>query len=269
MVLVMAFIQPALSAIAFSCVATFGLMVAGWRIFAKRLLWQLLVILGIVLLNCLFVQRGATVLVHFGPWALHGESMVYGLSMGLALASALEIFALLSDVVPGDEALSMFGRFFPSSALLTSMALRLVPKMRRQVNERRDALKACTALPAPAGKVAGAAEEVSVMIATAMEDSLVTTDSMRARGYGADRLRTRYLRRRFSAGDGLALAIVVVLGVLAFGAGVSATAGFTFYPHIEGGADILDCVAFGAFFLAPHVAYAVGAFKWRQARMRL
>lgn len=263
MVLVMAFIQPALSAIAFACVATFGLLTFGVRMFAKRLLWQVPVVVGITALNALFVQRGATVLLHVGDFGLHAESLLYGLSMGLALAAAMELFALVGEMVPGDEALSLMGSRFPASALLASMSLRLIPRMRRSAEERRDALKACTALSPSSAASKGAAEEVSVMIATAMEDSLVTADSMRMRGYGSGAARTQYVRRRFTAADGGALACVVALGVLAFASGLAASADFTFYPRVANGANALECVGFAVFFLLPCAAYLFGLAQWR------
>lgn len=263
MVLAMAFIQPCLSAIAFACVAAFGLLAFGVRSFAKCLRWQLPLVAGITALNGLFVQRGATVLLRVGDFGLHGESLLYGLSMGLALATVMELFALLGEVVPSDDAIYMMGKRFPSSALLASMALRLIPRMRRNAAERRDVLAACTALPRTEGKLRAASEEVSVMIANAMEDSLVTADSMRARGYGSGRPRTQYVRRRFSAADGVALACVVGLGALAFSAGLASSADFAFYPRVTSGANGWECMAYAAFFLLPCVAYLVGLTKWR------
>lgn len=266
MVLAMAFIQPALSAIAFVAVASFGLLAFGVRSFAKRLLWQVPVVGGITALNCLFVQRGATVLLQVGAFSLHAESLLYGLSMGLALAATLELFALLGDVVPGDEAVAMMGRRFPSTGLLVSMALRLIPRMRRSAEERRDALKACTVLPPPEGRLKAASEEVSVMIANAMEDSLVTADSMRARGYGSGSSRTQYVLRRFTGADAGALTCVVALGALAFVAGWAASTGFAFYPRVSNGANGWESVAYAAFFLLPCAAYLFGLAKWRLAK---
>lgn len=266
MILVMGFIQPALSAIAFACTASFGLLVSGMRSFARRLAWQLPIALGITLLNCLFVQRGATVLMRVGDFGLRGESLLYGLSMGLALVAVMGMFALLGEIVEGDDAISMLGKRFPSTGLLASMSLRLIPRMRHDVEERRDALAACTALSRSKGALRGASEEVSVMIANAMEDSLVTADSMRARGYGRGGRRSQYARRRFLAADGFALGCVLGFGALALVAGLSATAVFTFYPRVANGANAWECMAYAAFFLLPHATYLLGRARWRHAK---
>lgn len=265
MVLAMAFIQPALSAIAFACVAAFSLLAFGVSSFAKRLMWQTLIVAGITLLNGIFVQRGATVLLSVGDFALHAESLLFGVSMGLALATVMELFALLGKIVQGDEVVALMGKRLPSSALLASMSLRLIPHMRRNAEERRAALKACTALTPSKGKLDAASKDVSVMIANAMEDSLVTADSMRARGYGIGRNRTQYERRSFSLADGVALACVVGFGMLAFVAGIAASSEFTFYPRMTNGANEGECFAYAAYFLLPCAAYLLGLAKWRLA----
>lgn len=266
MVLAMAFVQPALSAIAFACVATFGLLAHGMRSFAKRLLWQMPLVAAITMLNGFFVQRGAIVLLSVGDFSLHAESLLFGFSMGLALATVMELFALLGDVVQGDEAVALMGKRFPSSALLASMSLRLIPRMRRNAEERRAALRACTALPASKGRLDAASEEVSVMIANAMEDSLVTADSMRARGYGAGKIRTQYAHRSFTLADGIALACVIGFGLIAFVGGMAASSEFTFYPRMANGANGWECLAYAAFFLLPHAAYLFGMARWRFAK---
>ena len=268
MILAMAFIQPALSAIAFACIASLGLLLDGFRAFAKRLAWQLPVVLGIALLNCIFVQRGANVLFSVGPLGIHAESMAYGLCMGMALVTTMEAFSLLGEMVSGDEAISMMGKRFSSVALLVSMSLRLVPRMKRASEERHDALRACTALSSGGkgeGAIKRASRDVAVLISNAMEDSLVTADSMRSRGYGGGIVRTRYLRRRFAAHDGAALACVIVLGAIAIVAGAFASSGFSFYPRISNAATLPECIAFGAFFVLPHVALAVSSAKVRLA----
>lgn len=266
MVFAMAFVQPALSAIAFACVAAFGLLAFGVSSFAKRLLWQIPIVASITLLNGVFVQRGATVLWSVGDFALHAESLLFGISMGLALATVMELFSLLGEVVQGDEVVTLMGKRLPSSALLASMSLRLIPRMRRNAEERRDTLKACTALTPSKGRFAMASEEVSVMIANAMEDSLVTADSMRARGYGSGKNRTQYERRSFALADGIVLACVIGLGMLAFVAGIAASSEFTFYPRMTNGANEWECLGYAAFFLLPCVAYLLGLVKWRLAK---
>ena len=278
MVLAMAFVQPALSAIAFAGTALFGLLLCGWRAFAKRMAWQAALVAAVTLLNGLFVQRGATALLAVGPLSIHAESVAYGLCMGLSLAATLEVFVLVGELVPSDEALSLAGGRFLSTALLAAMTLRMVPRMRLMGAEYRDASAACTALRADdaeasserrGGPVEGARKAsrmLSAIFGAALEDALVTADSMRARGYGGAPARTSYSRRRFSARDALSLAAVVALGLLALACAAAGSSGFAFYPRVHGGVDLLQALPFAAFFLLPSVAYAAEAARWRRWR---
>lgn len=271
-----AFVQPALCTIAFAGVASFGLVLDGPRAFARRMAWQAPVVAAIALLNCLFVQMGDTVIFQAGPFGVHAESLAYGLCMGLSLVVVMEVFVLLGELVSSDDALSLFGGRLPALALVVSTTLRLVPKMKEDAREIRDAMDACTAGSARAGAgvssrmapFRSASRVLSTLVSNAMEDSMTTADSMRARGWGSGARRTSYRRRGFSARDALPLTCVIAAGLLAFATGAGSASSFAFYPTVHGAASAASCAPYVLFFLLPHAAFAAESLRWRRGGVR-
>lgn len=281
----MAFVQPALCVVSYVGVTLFGILLDGWRSSVRRLLWQVSVVALIAAFNCVFYQRGSTLLFEAGPLQLRLESLAFGLCMGLALVTAMQVFTLLGEVVQGDDALSLFGGSFPTCALMTSTALGLVPRLQADAREIGDVEKACTSagalasacgeekecraglLTGLASKVRARSRVVTTLMSNAMEDSLVKADSMRARGWGCGAKKTSYSRRGMASSDWALLAAVAAVAIFALvSAGISASE-FAFYPSISfgvGWAPYAACVAYALFYMLPSLACARRRRRWRR-----
>lgn len=75
--------------------------------------------------------------------------------------------------------------------------------------------------------------DLTVLMGWGMEDSLDTSEAMRARGWGAAPKRTTYQRSDFRARDGIMVAIMGVLIVLSAILAAVACSQFTFYPELS------------------------------------
>jgi energy-coupling factor transport system permease protein len=266
--------QPVFAAIVWASVLTFVLLAQGVRAFGRALAWQLPIVFVIAVINALFSQNGVTVLFVIGPLAsasawmgfsagtVYAEAVVYGATMGAVLVSAMQLFVALADAINGDEILAMFGRALPTVALMVSMTLGMVPKLCRRATEVRQVAAANLHQKNAEGK-AGAARLVSVLLGWSLEDALRTSDVMSARGWGRrDVKSTRYMRRRFSAIDGIRLAVVCVLLVAAIWAVVSGMLGFAFYPTLPQFELWWGYVPFAVYFYLPHIVFIAEEARW-------
>ncbi|MCD8316157.1 MAG: energy-coupling factor transporter transmembrane protein EcfT [Eggerthellaceae bacterium] len=106
------------------------------------------------------------------------------------------------------------------------------------------------------------ARMMSVLVGWSLEDSLETADSMRCRGWGSVRRRTRYRRERFSVGDAILLAIVIALGALASFLGFVATSQFFFYPELTALSVWWGYGPYLLFFLLPWLYILLEDLNW-------
>ena len=97
----------------------------------------------------------------------------------------------------------------------------------------------------------------SVLMGWSMEDSLERADAMRARGWGGAGRRTTYMRYRFCARDGAALAVLLLGAAAACAIAAAATSRFTFYPQLSPVAPWWGYALYAAWMLMPCALYTL------------
>ena len=230
-VLSMAVFQPVFIAISFIGALASSIAIRGWKTTVKSLRWQLPLIVLIVLFNPLFSSLGSTVLFTVGPFTMYAESLVYGICMGVMLVSMLLWFVTASSVLSSSKVMALFGKRIPVLSLMMSMIARLTPLYVRRGREISTVDSACTASGRKkASVVAQAAKRSTVLMSWSMEDSLETSDAMRARGFGASHTRTSYARYRFRLRDGIVSVVLLVLVVCCAFLAWTAASQYRFYP---------------------------------------
>lgn len=190
----------------------------------------------ITLLNPLFNHQGVTILTYFrngNPLTL--ESMIYGLSAGLLFISVILWFACHNEVMTSDRLMYLFGKMAPALSLVFSMSLRFVPLYKRRIKEIAFA-RAGIGRDASQGGLWRRIKEglaiFSIFITWALESSIETADSMKARGYGLPG-RTAFSLFRFHKRDlGMLLFILGVDGLL-FYCFSTRVFKMVFYPAIK------------------------------------
>lgn len=226
--------QPMCVTLSFVAASVYCVFLKGWRKYMKTARFLLLLVPVVVLANMFFSGLGQTVLFSIAGNAFTLEAGVYGFTSGLMLASVLVWFMCYEEVMTTDRFLFLFAKLLPALSLVISMIFKLLPDL---VTRGRMITNVQTAL---LGGVSCSASErrhqgirmASVLMSVSMEGSIETSDSMRARGYGAAD-RTSYATYGWKVHDTLALVVLLVLIAVCAVLVYVATAQFTFYPALS------------------------------------
>ena len=137
------------------------------------------------------------------------------------------------------------------------MALRYIPLFAVQAKRVRDTQKVLGLYKEDniADDIRGGARVFNVMVGWALENGIITADSMAARAYGSGR-RSSYCRYRLRAADCAPLLLAAACGAAAVCAGISGAAAFSYYP-VWGGVSPGFGVFGGVYALA---AFAPSAY---------
>ncbi len=234
------------------------------------------VVLAVALVNPLVNSQGATVIAML-PWGRPYtlEALLFGVQTGAMLATMLLWFASFNALVAGEKLSYLIGGSAPGAALVFSLVLQLVPRFQRRaqtVFAAFDGLGMGHGRGSAAQRVRQGARELSALTGWALEGSIVTADSMRARGFGSGRpmrltvYRVGAAQAAAWAAMGLLLAVAVV-GI----AGGCATAQFVpvvSFPPPDG----LFCaslVSFTLFLAMPSLVNAAERLRWRLSLSRI
>ena len=175
------------------------------------------IILLSVLINMLTYHDGIRVLFYINENPITVEAGIYGMTVGLMIATTLSWFRVYQKVLTQDKFLYLFGRISPAFAMTISMVFRYIPLLQRRMEEINRADRAMGAyrddLPLMK-KMKVKTREFSVLISWSLEQSIETSQAMEARGYGAKN-RSSYHRFLFYRRDGMMLTGLLILAVTA------------------------------------------------------
>ena len=180
----------------------------------RTLLKLLPLFLLITVVNPLFNTTGEQVLFTLFSRPYTMEALLYGARTAGMFAAITLWFMCYSRVMTGDRFTMLFGNMIPSLSLLLVMVFRLVPDYIRKARQIADARR-CIGFGADnrKEKLRDGFTVLSALTSWALENSLVTADSMRARGYGCTK-RTHFSLLRFSLRDALLFTVMLALTVL-------------------------------------------------------
>ncbi|MBO5273135.1 MAG: energy-coupling factor transporter transmembrane protein EcfT, partial [Clostridia bacterium] len=149
-------------------------------------LFTLLLFAVTALINPLFYHNGATVLLVINNNPITLEATLYGITAGAMIIAVLYHFRSFSKIMTSDRLMYVFGKLSGKFALTLSMTLRYIPLFITQMERVRAAQR--TTGQYKDGSIADTVKSdlrvFSVMITWALENGIVTADSMEARGYG-------------------------------------------------------------------------------------
>ena len=229
-------------------------------------LWTLLLFAVMTLINPLTNHNGATVLFVMNDNPITLEAFLYGLAASVMVISVLYWFRSFTQVMTSDRLLYLFGALSPKLALILSMTLRYVPLFGQQVQKVKQAQKALGLYKEDniIDSFRANLRVASVMVTWALENGIITADSMTARGYGLDR-RTHFSIFRFTFSDALLTAGTALLTAAA----VWGTAGrsISWYPLFAASAVdarvLIGYLSYGMLAFLPVIIDAKEALAWR------
>ena len=237
----------------------------GWKmIFGMIPLFVLL-----TAMNPLFNTLGATPLFHlFGrPYTL--EALYYGASVAGVFVAMLLWFGCYNKVLTSDKFTSLFGNLIPSISLLLVMVFRMVPNLMRKAAQFASARRS---IGKGAGEHAGIREKLadgmtilSALTTWALEGSIVTGDSMRARGYGTAK-RSSFMIYRMGSVDRMLLILLPVFLSLVILSAVSGQMDAAFTPEMHIAPLSWGILPYTLYLLIPTILHGKEAFAWHISR---
>lgn len=226
--------HPVMIGIAVVSSLAYALMLGGKSTLKFALLFVVPMVLVFGAVNILVNPKGNTVLFYiFGNEATL-ESLMYGLVTGMMLAAVLLWFSCFNKIITSDKITFLFGRIIPALSLVFTMVLRFVPDFTAQLRRISESQK-CIGKDASSGtakeKAAHGIRIVGIMFTWALENAILTADSMRSRGYGMEN-RSHFSLYRFDRRDGVAAVFIAVMTIAAAAGIISGRCDMVFYPFM-------------------------------------
>lgn len=228
--------------------------------------------LATALINPLVSHNGRTVLFVLNHSPITLEALLYGLAAGGMLLAALYWLRGFSAIMTSDKLLYLFGGLSPKLALVLSMALRYVPLLGRQGRKVHQAQLALGLYREDnlVDGLRGGAREFSILTTWALENGIVTADSMSARGYGLGP-RSRFSLFSWRMGDVLLAVMSLALAGLALAGAQSRR--FAFYPQLSAAPmtalSVLGYAAYAVLALLPAIIQIKEAIRWRLLQSKI
>ena len=228
--------HPLAQAISIFSACAYAVQTQGRQAVAFCLKWCLPVMLMTAFVNPAFSHEGITILLYFptgNPLTL--ESILYGLSSGVMIATVMLWFLNFNRVITSDKFIYLFGRIIPAMSLVLSMTLRFVPKFKAQMDLTVDAQKSIGRDVSEGSlwyRTKIAVTVLSIMVTWALENAIETADSMKSRGYGLPG-RTAFSIYRLDERDKMALLYIGFCGFCLLSGSMVSAFGFRYFPSIR------------------------------------
>lgn len=238
----------------------------------KTHIFSLMLFIIMALINPLVNHNGATVIFVMNHNPVTLEALIYGIAASAMIISVLYWFRSFTDIMTSDKLLYIFGGLSPKLALIFSMALRFVPLFGKQIEKTEQAQKATGLYKDDniADTFKGRTGVFGIIITWALENGIITADSMTARGYGVGK-RTHFSIFRIRMRDIFFMLITVMLFILTLW-GISA-AEFSYFPEIRVSEMnlrvVTGFVSYGILVFLPTILEIKEALKWKYLKSKI
>ncbi len=235
-------------------------------------LFTLGLFLIMALINPFVSHNGVTVLFVMNDNPVTLEALIYGVCAATMIVSVLYWFRTFSQIMTSDKLLYIFGALSPKLALILSMALRYVPLFGSQYKKVKQTQKVLGLYKEDniVDSFRGGLRIFSVMITWALENGIITADSMTARGYGIGK-RSRFSLFSFKRQDVCLFALSICLFILTL-LGIGSQE-FIYYPAIVmpeiTQRGFMGYLAYGVLVLLPAVIEVKEALKWKFLKSKI
>ena len=226
----------------------------------------------LILINPLVSHNGVTVLFVMNNNPVTFEAIVYGVCAAIMIVAVLYWCYSFSQIMTSDKLLYIFVALSPKLALMISMALRYVPLFNSQSKKVNQAQKALGLYKEDniVDNFKGGLRVFSIMTTWALENGIITADSMAYRGYGRGR-RTHFSEYRFKIGDVVFLIVSVLLCVIAVCGIVNVE--FVCYPAIMipkiSLENMIGYISYGLLIFLPTIIQVKEALKWKYLKSKI
>lgn len=222
------------------------------------------IILFVALFNFAFAHYGNTLLFTVRDIRFTLEALFYGLHQGVMLSGVILWFSAYNEVVTTERFLAVFGNVMPNTALVFSMVLGFIPRLKKNAVEIEDAR---LLVDNDKSKFKCMLMNFSALVTMALEDSINLAEGMRARGFGGGR--RVYSKYKFRFKDLMLLLISLLLTAFIIIEKAVGKIGFIFEPDIYcSGMSALSLAAFTLIMLLPVIIDFTEDMKWHILKQR-
>lgn len=237
----------------------FALVIQDKKAVLRSFIGYFILLILIAVTNPLFSHNGTTALFFINDNRITLEAFIYGVTLGMAVVSVLYWFRCFNEVFDSEKYLYVFGRISPKLALVFSMTLRFVPEL---IGSFKSVNASQKCFDKSRGRLRRYLSSFSAVIGQSLEDAVITSDSMNARGFNLKK-RTSFSRFRFTFYDAVYLTVFTVLtAVAAFN-----TASFEYYPTFCPPEldlrTVIGIISFGALAFIPFVYEISEEIRWK------
>ena len=259
------FQHPAYLAVSIAASFLYFLLL-GRRRSVKPIAFMLAIVIFLAVVNPVFNTRGAHVMFYVFDRPYTQEALLYGAALSGAFLTMFLWFGCYNYVLTGDKFTSLFGNFIPSISLLLVMVLRMVPAFTKKTKQIIGARMSIG--KGEDDKLREGMTVLGTLVSWALEGSIVTADSMRARGYGTAK-RQSFLIYHMSSQDWILLAAEVALlaGVIAGACLGQADAVYIPTPNVA--SLSWGAVLYGIYVSIPLIIQLKEAIVWHISRSRI
>jgi len=183
------------------------------QIDGKFIVELFIVALMIGILNALFNTRGKIVLFTYFHRPFTFEAFLYGIDTGGMFLTVLFWFTSLQMVITNDRLCYIMKGYFPTLTFLFQMILHLIPKSERNFRKIEHERK-CIGMvleDTKRNRFLATREIVSAVVSQTFENGMITSDSMKSRGYGEGK-RSSFLIFSWNKED--IICLIVLTGLL-------------------------------------------------------
>ena len=240
----------------------------GW----KMLLGLVLLFLLLTAINPLFNTYGETTLFFlFGrPYTL--QALYYGAAMASVLIAMLIWFGCYNKVLTSDKFTALFGNLIPAVSLLLVMVFRMVPNFMRKaiqfIGARKSIGKGAGENATYKEKLHDGMTVLGALTTWALEGSVITGDSMRARGYGTEK-RSSFMIYSMTAIDWMLVMMIPVLLALVIVAACFGQMAASYTPRFTVAPLSWGIIPYGLYLLIPTFLHIKEAIQWHISRSKI
>lgn len=262
------------------------------------------VVVGIIIvsaiINPLFSHKGGTLLFYLftgNPVTL--ESIIYGLISAIIIGAMLLWFSTFNQVMGVEKILGAIGKVLPNVSLLITMIMRFIPQYTRhqrkvsmvnKVNKRnygekinlsnrektekenvieaRKKQKKKNGIDKIIDSIKEGSRTFSITTTWALENSIYTADSMKARGFGTGR-RTNYSNYKFQKRDYLLMGWLVILWLVVVFSLEREKVYTYYYPFIQVKNNVVVYLIYGLLCLTPVLINVKEEIRWLILKSRI
>ena len=249
------------------------LYLQGKKGFLRQVGYLLPILVMMMVMNPMFNHEGVTILWYLpndNPITL--EAVCFGLASAVMMGASIVWFNCCNTVFTSDKIIYLFGRVIPALSLMISMTLRFVPRFKNFLQNVMQTQRAMHKPENTKEKLQQALSAFSATVSWAMEQSIISADSMKSRGYGGLG-RTAFSIYTFEKRDGMTLALLALLCAGAAMPHLTDLMGWTYYPSLTGEllgpVQVLAYLCVGGMCNLPLMIDILEDRKWNALRSKI